>query len=281
MAVTRNGWDIIPSSSSPRLVNFPWITGKVRGGDHYVVLNYIAQRWDAEVQKITKAHSWGYAVRHVRRAAGIPSEHSSGTAVDFDAPRFPIGVPASKCMSPKQIAAVRQIIKDVRGAARWGGEWSRPDAMHIELIGGNAKVRQVADLIRSGKLTGADVKPSGNVKPPATQKPSVKPPKAPSKAVQTKLKRMKLSPVVAGVKAFQKQHGLVQDGIWGKVSEAKYKANVKLQEALNKMRSTTPKLVVDGYIGTSSNRRIDNVLYRNKWSRKSLEANLKKVGALK
>ncbi|UJQ87159.1 endolysin [Arthrobacter phage BaileyBlu] len=152
--VTRLNWDVIDTGTSPRLVNFPWVTGKVRGGDHAVVLDYIARRWDAEVEPIVKAHSWGWAKRPVRGFASIPSEHSAGVALDFNAPDHPLGVPASKTLSVKQIAAIRQIMKDVKGAARWGGEWSRPDAMHVELMGGNALMKRVADEIRAGKLPG-------------------------------------------------------------------------------------------------------------------------------
>lgn len=151
--------------------------------------------------------------------------------------------------------------------------------LHTKHVHVSIRHTKAAELAKP-KALGGSVKPSGSVKPPATQKPATKPSKAPSKAVQTKLKAMKLSPDVTGVKAFQKKHGLWPDGKWETLTEKKYKANKKLQTALNKMRSTTAKLVVDGYIGTSSEKRIDNVLYRNKWSRKSLEANLKKVGAL-
>lgn len=174
MAVTRLDWDVIDSGSSPRLVNFPWITGKVRGGDHYVVLDYIARRWHNEVEPITKAHSWGWAKRSVRGYASVPSEHSAGVAVDFNAPKHPLGVPASKTLSAKQIATIRQIMKDVKGAARWGGEWSRPDAMHVELMGGNAKISVVAALIRAGKLpgSGATIKPTTSTPAP---KPAPKP----------------------------------------------------------------------------------------------------------
>lgn len=169
----------------------------------------------------------------------------------------------------------RRIWQHATGWKRYWGINGHTKHIHISIR--HTKAAENA----TPKALGGTVKPSGDVKPPATQKPATKPSKAPSKAVQTKLKAMKLSPNAAGVKAFQKQHGLVQDSQWGKLTEAKYKANKKLQEALNKMKSTTAKLVVDGYIGTSSEKRIDNVLYRNKWTRKSLEANLKKVGALK
>lgn len=172
MAISRNGWDVYSSGSNQNLVNFPWITGKVRGGDHYVVLDYIAKRWNAEVETIRKDWSWGYANRPVRGASVI-SEHATGTAVDFNAPLHPLG--KKNTFSAADQAKIRQIMKDVSHAARWGGEWSRPDDMHVELIGGNALIGRVADQIRAGELPGlsVDVKPAGKPSKPATKpKPS-------------------------------------------------------------------------------------------------------------
>lgn len=172
VAISRNGWDVYSSGSHSKLVNFPWITGKVRNGDHYVVLDYIAKRWNAEVETIRKDWSWGYANRAVRGASVI-SEHATGTAVDFNAPLHGLG--QKNTFSKADQARIRQIMKDVSHAARWGGEWSRPDDMHVELIGGNALIGRVADQIRAGKLPGAgSVKPVGNVKP---SKPKPKPAK--------------------------------------------------------------------------------------------------------
>lgn len=173
MAISRNGWDVYSSGSNQNLVNFPWVTGKVRGGDHYVVLDYIAKRWNAEVETIRKDWSWGYANRSVRGASVI-SEHATGTAVDFNAPLHPLG--KKNTFSAADQAKIRQIMKDVSHAARWGGEWSRPDDMHVELIGGNALIGRVADQIRAGELPGLSggVKPAGKPSKPATKpKPSV------------------------------------------------------------------------------------------------------------
>lgn len=172
MAISRNGWDVYSSGSNQNLVNFPWITGKVRGGDHYVVLDYIAKRWNAEVETIRKDWSWGYANRPVRGASVI-SEHATGTAVDFNAPLHPLG--KKNTFSAADQAKIRQIMKDVSHAARWGGEWSRPDDMHVELIGGNALIGRVADQIRAGELPGlsGDVKPVGKPSKPSKPKPSV------------------------------------------------------------------------------------------------------------
>lgn len=167
MAITRLGWDIYSSYSDPHLINFPWVSGKVRKGDHYVVLDYLARRFNAEVEKIIKASSWGFSPRPVRGFSGIPSEHSAAIALDFNAPQHGIGKVGT--FSNSKESAIHRILRDMKGAVRWGGDYGgRKDEMHFELQGGNRLIGQVADLIRAGKLPGAGagaVKPAGTVKP--------------------------------------------------------------------------------------------------------------------
>ena len=166
MAVTRLGWDVLTSSSSPRLTNFKWVTGKVRAGDAEVILDYFCQRYNAEVEPIIKAHSWGWSYRPVR-GASIISEHAAGVAIDLNAPAHPLGTNPGKSFSSAQIAKIRQLVKDLRGSIRWGGDYAgRKDPMHFELQGGVKKLKEVADLIRAGKLAGAK---------PAPAKPAPKP----------------------------------------------------------------------------------------------------------
>lgn len=257
MAISRNGWDVYASGSHSKLVSFPWITGKVRNGDHYVVLDYIAKRWNAEVEAIRKDWSWGYANRAVRGASVI-SEHATGTAVDFNAPLHPLG--KKNTFSAGDRAKIRQIMKDVSHAARWGGEWSRPDDMHVELIGGNALIGRVADQIRAGKLPGdgGAIKPvASNPKPVSKPKPAKAKGTDENRSIQTALKTMGLKVGVidgvngpmqkAAVKAFQKHHNLVQDGNWGPVTQKAFTLNKAVQQALRDEGYT--KQTVDGYYG--------------------------------
>lgn len=152
MATTRLGWDVFTTSSNPRLTNFPWITGRVRAGDAYTVLNELARRFNSEVESITRAHSWGWAYRAVRGATVI-SEHAAGTAVDFNAPRHPLG--RSGTFTTAQVRAIRRILNDLDGAVRWGGDYSgRKDEMHFELQGGVSKLAAVARKIKGGTSTG-------------------------------------------------------------------------------------------------------------------------------
>ena len=176
MAVSRNDWDVYTSSSDPNLTPFPWVTGRVRSGDHYVVLDYVARRFNTEVEKIVIGHSWGWAYRAVRGYTTVVSEHATGTATDYNAPNHPIGV--RNTFSILKRARIRKIVKDCRGAVRWGGEWARPDDMHFELIGGNAKIKEVADLIRAGKLPNSGSKHT--IKPVAKDPKPIKPTKKPA-----------------------------------------------------------------------------------------------------
>lgn len=158
MALTRLGWDVLTSGSSNRLTNLKWITGKVRAGDAHTILNELGRRFNAEVETIRKDWSWGYAYRNVR-GASIHSEHSAGTAVDFNAPEHGLGRVGT--FSGAQVKAIRRILADLDGTVRWGGDYAgRKDEMHFELQGGVNKLAKVA-----AKINGGTIKPVGNVKP--------------------------------------------------------------------------------------------------------------------
>ena len=151
MATTRLGWDVFTSSRNSRLTDFPWITGKVRAGDAYTVLNELARRFNSEVETIRRGWSWGWAYRPVRGASVI-SEHAAGTAVDLNAPRHPLG--KSGTFTAAQVRAIRRILKDLDGAVRWGGDYrGRKDEMHFELQGGVKKLAAVAKKIKGGKTS--------------------------------------------------------------------------------------------------------------------------------
>lgn len=118
----------------------------VRKGPAGELLMWAAARWHREVEPLVEGWNWGWAYRAIRGASAL-SNHASGTAIDLNAPRHPLGVPASRNLSPAQIAAIRRIIADAKGCLEWGGLWSRPDAMHIEVVKPEAEcVRVLASL---------------------------------------------------------------------------------------------------------------------------------------
>lgn len=149
MAVSQNGWTAPP----PSLATFPWITGKVRAGDVYTVFNYLATRFNAEVEKIHKAWSWGYDNRPIRGST-ILSNHASGTAIDLNAPAHPLG--PSGTFSAKQTAAIQKILQDLDHVVRWGGNYkiARKDEMHFGINAGATEVHRIAEKIRAKQMPG-------------------------------------------------------------------------------------------------------------------------------
>lgn len=143
MVSSQNGWSAYESSTG--LVSFPWVTGRVRPGDVYTVLNYLARRFNAEVEGIEAWQSWGWNYRAVRGAAAL-SNHASGTAVDFNATRHALG--ARGTFNARQVAAIRRILADLGGVVRWGGDYTgRADEMHFEINATPARVAVVARAI--------------------------------------------------------------------------------------------------------------------------------------
>lgn len=139
---SQNGWPEITSARDSRLVAIPWVTGPVLSGDVAVVLTHVAERFDAEVEPVDVASSWGWAHRPVRAGTDL-SNHASGTAIDLNATAHALG--ASGTFTDEQVAAIRAILADVAPAVRWGGDYpDRPDEMHFEIAAGPAAVAAVA-----------------------------------------------------------------------------------------------------------------------------------------
>lgn len=161
MSVSQNGWSVYTSHPGGTC---QWITGYVRGGDVAVVFDYLGQRFNATVEHIRKDWSWGWNYRPIRGST-VTSNHSSGTAVDFNAPAHPLGKTGT--FSAKQRAAINKILSDCGGVIRWGGNYSgRKDEMHFEIVKNAASVKTLADKIRAKKMPGqvAPWKPNPNVK---------------------------------------------------------------------------------------------------------------------
>src|SRR5699024_2014610 len=162
MAVTRLDWDVFTYSTHPRLAPFPWITGRVRKGDAYTVLDELCRRFNNEDEKINPAHSWGWAYRPVRGAT-VVSEHAAGTAIDLNAPKHPLGRQGTFTRS--QVNRIQQILRNLDDAVGWDGNYAgRKDEMHFELQGGVKKLAAVAKKIK-GSSTGT----AGTSKPPASK----------------------------------------------------------------------------------------------------------------
>lgn len=157
MPYSQNGWLAIESGSDPRLVRIPKIIGKVLGGAVALIFTDLVEQFDTHVEDVDLgADDWGYAYREVRAGASL-SNHASGTAIDLNATRHPLGRKGT--FSATQVAAIRTILARYKGVVRWGGDYSgRKDEMHFEIVGNAPHVIAVAVQLEQGS-GGASILP--------------------------------------------------------------------------------------------------------------------------
>lgn len=151
---TANDRSVIASYSLPG--------GRValRAGDVSVVLLWCATQWHARVEPLVWPGIWGYAERPIRGGTTL-SNHASGTAIDLNAPKHPLGTAPAANFTARQIAEVRSIVGYCDGVVRWGGDYTgRKDGMHLEINAGAAAVKRVADKIRAAAVTSAKPVPN-------------------------------------------------------------------------------------------------------------------------
>ena len=81
---------------------------------------------------------WGYAFRMVRGTTDKLSCHSSGTAIDLNATKHPLGKIGT--FPPEKVPMIRALAK--KYGVKWGGDFkSRADEMHFEIEVSAAKAK--------------------------------------------------------------------------------------------------------------------------------------------
>ena len=159
-----NGWSASTSLPTRPLVvaGEPFMPGVRDNDDVFTVLQYVAVQLHARVEPIVaagwhQADDWGYSYRPNRNDPNSLSNHSSGTAFDYNATRHPNGVPTRNTWSSAQIDVVHTILAEVAHAVRWGGDYTgTPDSMHFEINVNAATLAGVAARVREGDDPMAD-----------------------------------------------------------------------------------------------------------------------------
>ena len=125
MATSHNGWPVITSGLWP----LPAVSGSVKAGPVWVIMNWLAREYARRVEPIERKQSWGYAHRKIGGST-LWSNHASGTAADFNAPKHPLKTRAEQNFTPTQIRACEGILADAGGVLRW---LRGHDPMHWEI----------------------------------------------------------------------------------------------------------------------------------------------------
>ena len=92
---------------------------------------------------------WGYAYRDVRGVPGKLSNHSSGTAIDLNATRHPLGQLGT--FEAGKVPMLRALAH--KYGLTWGGDYKgRKDEMHFEISIDAVKVAALISKIQGVKL---------------------------------------------------------------------------------------------------------------------------------
>lgn len=151
MATSQNGWPVV----TQKMVNREPIQGHVYpngflDGDVWTAFNWLFTQMNNRVEVVSRGtppDEWGYYVKTIEGSHTI-SNHASATAGDYNANEHPMGIPASKNYSTKQIAEIHKILREADGVFRWGGDYTgRPDPMHFEIICNATKLRSFVESI--------------------------------------------------------------------------------------------------------------------------------------
>jgi len=136
MKKSQNGWPASPDQKEIGIKVF-----KIKNADRKmrlqkdagVILAAFAAEFHAQVEPIDEGQvdEWGYAYRNVRGSDSDLSNHSSGTAIDLNATKHPLG--KSGTFTKKQEKIIRELCE--KYGLRWGGDYkNRIDSMHYEIV---------------------------------------------------------------------------------------------------------------------------------------------------
>ena len=144
MTKSQNGW---PASKDEKEIGIKVF--KIKGTDRKmrlqkdagVILTAFAAEFHAQVEPIDDGvfDDWAYAYRDVRGSDSVLSNHSSGTAIDLNATKHPLGM--RNTFTKQQAVIIRELCK--KYGIRWGEDYKgRIDPMHFEVIETPEQVKQ-------------------------------------------------------------------------------------------------------------------------------------------
>lgn len=135
MTTSQNGW---PASKEPNEIGIKrYPIGdsgvKLRCAESVApLLLAFATQFHEHIERIDDGplDDWGYCYREIRGSQTVLSNHSSGTAMDLNASKHPLG--STGTFSPAQVVLIQALCK--KYGLRWGGDYkNRKDEMHFEV----------------------------------------------------------------------------------------------------------------------------------------------------
>lgn len=152
-ARSQNGYEANNAKLMVVIRPVPQRAFRVRNGPVATVFEYLVREFHHRVERIDvgQLDDWSYAERPIRGGVEL-SNHASGTAVDLNAERHPLGTDPRRQFSPAQLATIDKILDELHGTVRWGGNYTgRLDPMHFEIVRPERTVAGVAEQLRKAR----------------------------------------------------------------------------------------------------------------------------------
>jgi hypothetical protein len=148
MSISYNGWPASKDQAEIGIKSYPvpGTTIKLRCAEKVApLLVGFAAEFHKLIEPIDTGglDDWGYAYRDVRGVAGKLSNHASGTAIDLNATKHPLGKVGT--FETSKVPMIRALAK--KYGLTWGGDWTRKDEMHFEISIGAAKVAELVNKL--------------------------------------------------------------------------------------------------------------------------------------
>ncbi|MFI6623590.1 hypothetical protein [Streptomyces sp. NPDC050528] len=165
---SKNGWEMERVADAGGtvwtrpVVGTPLAGVRVRLGDVETVLVHVVRRFHYEVDALRAGDVAGWSAPSKVRKGLAESNLASGTAVRIRPGSYPFG--ARGGFFPDQLLVIRDILAELAGVVRWGGDDRRPDEalFYVDVRPGDPRLAEVARTLRGwsdepGKGAGAPV----------------------------------------------------------------------------------------------------------------------------
>ena len=147
-----NGWPVLAEATEYDIEGSGQSV-RLADGDASVLLLHVARRFHYEIDQLRRGDVQGHRPsRHMQIQVQVQeryeSNYLSGTAIAIRPDAYPVGVKGG--LYPHELLVVRDILTELDGAVRWGGDFGTPKESHFEIAlrPGHPKLKGVARKIR-------------------------------------------------------------------------------------------------------------------------------------
>jgi len=153
MITSHNGWTASIDPTAIGIGSYPVPGTKIKlrcAAAVAPLLVTFAAEFHQHIEPIDQGalDDWGYCYRNIRGSTDKLSNHSSGTAIDLNATKHPLGHAAT--FTPMQTVLIQALCK--KYGLKWGGDYThRKDEMHFEVSLNPAKCAELIGKLNIGK----------------------------------------------------------------------------------------------------------------------------------